>query len=313
MPRTTKSGKELTFHKSTKRWCKYYQDENGKRKTAYFGSGTNVRDTRSYMEALKRYHPWQQEREAKRKRIELEATEAAILEGKQPVADLGNSPYALDKVADWKLKGLVTKEGYYNLRMADPDKRDPDNDADWEEDGDTTWMADDPAEARREAMAQEQYKRGAFAQRVAKKTQKPKRNRKKTINQIIDAWLADERRNKPSLQESSHIDKRDGIGTFRTYLAINGTKYFGKSEAVDELLMNYRTWLIDQMDDPTSKINKPNTVNDKTKFGGQLIRWAHKVRELKELPRRLEDFTARAGPDQASVMAPEAAHDGRTR
>ena len=77
MARKTKSGKELSFNKTTKRWCKNYQDAEGRRKTKYFGSGTSERDRRSYEEALKAYHPWQQERETTRKRLELHATHQA--------------------------------------------------------------------------------------------------------------------------------------------------------------------------------------------------------------------------------------------
>ena len=99
MARTTKSGKELSFNTARKCWCKNYQDADGKRKTAYFGKGTSVRDTRSYEAALQKYYPWLQEREAAAMLLRIHDLHKAVMEGRAPVTALGTSPWRQQVVA----------------------------------------------------------------------------------------------------------------------------------------------------------------------------------------------------------------------
>ncbi len=47
MAQKPKSGKELSFHKGSKRWCKSYTID-GVKKTKYFCHGNSVNDTTSY-------------------------------------------------------------------------------------------------------------------------------------------------------------------------------------------------------------------------------------------------------------------------
>ena len=89
----------------------------------------------------------------------------------------------------------------------------------------------------------------------------------------------------------SWVDKEKGIKTFREFIK---SDRFSKDQAgVDKMLMDYRAYLLRCMDDPTSRINSPNTFNDKTKFCKQFIVWCWKSSVLKDQPRRLEDFAVK--------------------
>ncbi len=57
MARREAGGRELSFHKASKRWYKSYRVGDQKQ-TKYFCSGKSARDERSYQRALKEYHAW---------------------------------------------------------------------------------------------------------------------------------------------------------------------------------------------------------------------------------------------------------------
>jgi hypothetical protein len=183
MARKPKSGKILAFHKPSKRWCKNYTDYDGKRKTKYFGQGTSDKDTRSYEEALSKYLVWKQGRDNVKKAAELLIVEKAVLAGKLPVAELGSSPWAIGEITRLRLAGMVTPDGYINQDVVDPDSRDPEDAEDWQEEDDTTWAADDPAEARRQQMERDRQDRESLARltRLKAVAERPKANGKGTV------------------------------------------------------------------------------------------------------------------------------------
>ncbi len=57
MARKPKSGKELSLHKSSKRWCKSYTID-GVKKTQYFEHGDGPNDYASYKKLLEQFRIW---------------------------------------------------------------------------------------------------------------------------------------------------------------------------------------------------------------------------------------------------------------
>ncbi len=286
MARATKTGKLLSFNTSRKCWCKNYQDEYGKRKTAYFGRGASSRDTKSYDAALEKYHPWKRELEARRQLVKIRIIHKAVLEGKLPVSALGNSPWAAGLVAGWRLLGQVTDEDYFDRGRLDTGEIVEGSESEWVEVELNKSLPEPDLEA--------------IKAKLTTKASKPPRPRTNTIQDHVDAWLASEeakhKANPKDLSTSALRDKRQGIKTFSETdfdCFGAGTKRFGSPAKVDQLCLDYKAWLLERMLDKESKINKPNTVNDKTKFAKQFLEWCWTRGILKDIPRTLKEMAKR--------------------
>lgn len=312
MVRKTKSGKVLSRHKATRKWCKNYQDNNGKRKTEYFGQACNENDTRAYEAALTEYLEWSKQREALVAAAGLIKLYDAVLAGQLPVSSLGSTPWARDRVAELKFKGLLREDGYVDGSIADPDDRDANNPDDWQDEHDTTWAADDPAEAKRMQIEAEKQQRAFVAQQRLKALKAhPKVNGSKSIAEHMDAWLAEAKLTVDAgeLTDKGYKGKKDGIETMRRFVA---GQSFGKPVEVEQLLTDYRAHLLKLValrrrleaeaegrkvtgrgKSPDKFGYAPGTFNDKVKFGGQFIKWCWKRSALKEQPRNYEDFVAK--------------------
>ncbi len=265
MARTIKSGKELSWHKGTKRW---YKTHNGK--PYYFGSGTSERDRRSYEVAVRKYHAWLDEREKTEKAAgviqlipELMQLLRQVEYGKQPVAALEQPRYGnLGKIVakDIRDKWRIDDKGYTTLEGIEfgPLSMQPLIDA---------------------ALGEVE------AAGPATQADKPGKKRS-NINGHIEAWLAEEqtRVDAGQLTATAQRDKTNGIATLREFC---GTQSFGKPEDVDQLCLDYRQWLMRKV---AAGDYSANTVNDKTKFAGQFIEYCWQRAVIKQLPRTLKEL-----------------------
>jgi Phage integrase family len=298
---------ELNWHPKRKHWYKKIKNDSDNYVPKRFGpNGKSPNDRACKKAALKDYAEYKQKLAAQTKVKEFTDSIALVDCGALPVSVLGDSPWAQRFIEDRKQKHMLTgpdKDGeqYVNTVIVDPDRRDPYNDEDWE---DLELPEDchmgDPEEviaARRRVMQEDRDRRVDYAWRVKQLREKPassSRSKKPTISSLVDDWLADEEKKVKAeqIKPASLVDKEKGIRTFTSHedgFGI-GSKPFGKPEQVDQMVLDYRGWILDAMVDPKSGINSPETVNTKTKFCGQFIRWSWRRGHLKHLPRTLDEL-----------------------
>jgi integrase len=251
---------ELNWHKGACRWYKKLKNtDTGKHDFHYFGpKGKGPSDCACKKAAEAEWAEKKQELAFQTKIAKVHERTAAVEHGLIPVTGLGDTPAELNFIRELKANNMLRPDGYINDSVVEPDEA---------------------TLAARKAL----YARAARKQPAASP-------RKKNISQHIDDWLAVEATKVGTdLEPQSLDDKEKGISTFRTWVKLDR---FSKHIAeVDKMLMDYRAYLLRCMTDPSSKINSPWTVNDKLKFTRQFIESCWKSGVLKDMPRRLEDFS----------------------
>lgn len=91
MARQPAGGRELGFHKASKRWYKSYRVGNQKQ-TQYFCAGRSACDERSYQRALKEYRAWWPQMLAEKHVRKVGNRIGKFLAGTLPATRLGDSP-----------------------------------------------------------------------------------------------------------------------------------------------------------------------------------------------------------------------------
>lgn len=259
---------ELTFKKYGRdrdggRWCKKI---NGR--LQYFGSGSTKSDRKSYSTALKKYR-----RFCERQIIEseIEGSATAFFRGRLKAVHGENWR---DELKRLKVKGSASGDLETGMSMGDGL-----DGVDYVAEGEADGLAG-PSLVDVMLMVER------HANRTVKESAK-KAPGEVTISGHIDAWLENERQRRDSgdIVEMSFVSKQNGIETFRSFVA---EATFGDAPQVESLLADYRTLLLTAFNE---KRYSGNTVNDKTKFLGQLIKWCYQRRVLNELPRSLGQVT----------------------
>lgn len=109
------------------------------------------------------------------------------------------------------------------------------------------------------------------------------------MDDLVARWLKLEGRRVKSgdITPVALNSKTSGIKTFQAWC---DGREFGDPKAVEQLLADYRGFLLDRHD---AGRYTSHTVNDKLKFLGQFVAWAYEHRELDELPRTLVKVLAK--------------------
>ncbi len=270
MARRAAGGRELSFHKASKRWYKSYRVGDQKQ-TKYFCSGKSARDERSYQRALKEFRVWWPQVVAEKHARKIGQRVGNFLAGKLQANRLGDSPLEQQlRLTAGKLQLTDLGDDRVSRYVRD---RYPD------------WSLTDQ-------QRQERKEKQMFAAWMASRDQRGQQQRKpvgKTIADHIERWLKYQqtRRLGEEIGQSGYDAMLRGIGTLREH--VNGAG-FGAPQEVEAMLMAYRGYLSQQLGDGQYTAH---TANDKLKFAAQFIRWAYEQRVLAELPRSLEKFVHR--------------------
>ncbi len=264
MAQRPKSGKELSFHKGSKRWCKSYTID-GVKKTKYFCHGNSVNDTTSYKKALKEYQAWWPQVQNERTVNEVAKRIGNYVKGILEPHRLGDSKVERQiKLVEAFENGVKAKGDYSDDEKA---------------------TAKILAARSKVTNAEQESQQHLYAWARNQNRQHEQSAPDSTALKVqAKAWLQSEqnRMDAGEIGQSALVAKQQGIKTLAEFY---GSTDLSNEKEVEKLLTDYRHHL-------ASLVNqnkfKPNTANDKLKFMGQFMKWAYQHHVLKEMPRSLE-------------------------
>lgn len=275
MNETKKKKLVLSFKKGKKdklgRWHKMI-----KGKTIYFGYGKNKSDMKSYRAALKKYKAHLNQIEDYRRWATDQMNNPTMAFKLKVMRRAGDDPQAILDVINGKSN--KRREAASSI-----------NDSEFESSDDYSEF-DAEALNRESARALEQLRYEAAENSVRHdllKLIQPNQTAPtgKIIAELVKQYLkhVDQRRLRKEITLSAVKSQQRGLKTFVEFAK---GKAFGNELEVSRLITEYRQKLDKKM---YEGVYKPNTVNDKTKFLKQFIKWCHKNYHLDEIPRSLDD------------------------